>query len=269
VIFIVFLIPLGVYLLVLGYINRQPRPVFVSGTWDFIGILFAGSGFLLFGGPAVLSSLNESWRHFWLLGETSGARDNLLEQRLFWLTLSALYFLLVVAGSALILWRQRHRTSIYNVEPALVEAVLEEVCEQHGLAPIRSGNLFVFGLSLDRPAFPPAAPAEGIQAPHALPLLAQKAPVVASGERPDEILVGQNAVLEVEPFETMRHVTLRWDPADSPLRPVIEAELQRRLQVLGAPYHDTGTILTLIGHGVLGLSLLIGFALVLRQFLMR
>ena len=31
-------------------------------------------------------------------------------------------------------------TSIYNVEPALVEAALEEVCQQYGLSPIRSGR---------------------------------------------------------------------------------------------------------------------------------
>jgi hypothetical protein len=266
VIFIVFLFPLGIYLLVLGHINRQPRPVFVSGTWDFVGILFAASGFLLFGGPAILSGVNESWRQFWLLGDTVSARDDFARQWLFWLTLSALYFTLVVAGSALILWRQRQVASIYNAESALVEGVIEEVCEEFGLAPIRSGNVFVFGLGLDRPA--PVA-SEAIQAPHALPLLAQKADAATRPDRPGEELVGQCAVLEVESFELMRHVSLRWDPADSPLRTVIEAELKRRLSVLGAPYHETGTVLTLVGYTVLGLALIAGFVLVLRMLLVR
>src|SRR5437016_2779703 len=86
-IFVVFLLPLAVYLLLLGHINRQPRPVVVSGTWDFIGVLFAGSGFLLFGGPAILTSLGESWRMFWLLGETNVTRDSLAAQWSFWVSL--------------------------------------------------------------------------------------------------------------------------------------------------------------------------------------
>jgi hypothetical protein len=270
VIFVVFLLPLGVYLLVLAHINRQPRPVFVSGTWDFVGILFAASGFLLFGGPAVLSAVSENWRMFWLLGDTAAARASLLGQWSFWLTLSVVYFVLVVGGSAVILLRQRPLTSIYNVEPDLVEGALEEVCQQLGLAPIRSGGLFVFGLTLEQLDVGPDAPG-GIQAPHALPYLAPQAEArpVERPAGPGEELVGQSAVLEVEPFGLLRHVTLRWEPHDSPLRPVIEAELRRRLVALGAPYHDTAVVLTLIAYGVLGLALFIGFVLVLRLFLLR
>ncbi len=268
-IFVLCLVPLALYLLVLSYINRQPRPVLVSGTWDFIGILFAASGFLLFGGPAVLSGLSEGWRMFWLLGESGAVRDSLAGQWIFWITLSALYFVLVVAGSGYALYRQRHLTSIYNVEPSLVAGALEEVCARLGLEPIRSGNLFVFGLALERHA--PASP-EGIQAPHALPYLA--AGPVAAGKAepaggPGEALVGQSAVLEIESFRPLRHATLRWDPADSPLRPVIEAELDRRLGVLGAPYHETGAILSLLGYGLLGLSLFAGVVLVLRALLVK
>jgi hypothetical protein len=43
-------LPLAVYLLVLAWINRGRRALMVSGPWDFAGILFAASGFLLFGG---------------------------------------------------------------------------------------------------------------------------------------------------------------------------------------------------------------------------
>ncbi len=269
-IFVVFLIPLAVYLLFLGHVNRQPRPVIVSGTWDFIGILFAGSGFLVFGGPAILTSLSESWRMFWLLGESDG-RDSIAAQWSFWVSLSALYFLVVVAGVAWALGRQRQYTSIYNVEPETVQETLEEICEDHGLAPIRSGDVFVFGLGLQRSPAPSAGSPEGIQAPHAVPLLVQKtvAPRLDVPPTPREELVGQNAVLEVEAFRALRHVTLRWDPADSPLRGVLEAELDRRLGVAGAPYHETGVWLTLLGYALLGASLCTGFVLLLRLFLTR
>ena len=99
-IFVAFFVPLAVYLLVLGHINRRPRPVLVSGAVDFIGLLFAGSGFLLFGGPAVLSSVNERWRLFWLLGD-AGSLTGLDHAWRLGLVLSLLYFVVVVAGIAL------------------------------------------------------------------------------------------------------------------------------------------------------------------------
>ena len=97
-IFVAFFVPLAIYLLVLGHINRQPRPLIISGIYDFAGLLFAVSGFLLCGGPAVLSSLNERWRMFWLLGE--GRLAGLGMAQHFSLVLALFYFVVVVAGSA-------------------------------------------------------------------------------------------------------------------------------------------------------------------------
>src|SRR5438552_1264056 len=123
-IFVAFLLPLAVYLLALGWINRQPRPILVSGTWDFVGLLFAASGFLLFGGPAVLSALNERWRLLWLLGETGGVSDGLDRARDLWVLLAVLYFGAVVAGCAWVFLKRRQLTCIYNVEPAIAETAL-------------------------------------------------------------------------------------------------------------------------------------------------
>ena len=263
-IFVVFLVPLGLYLLLLGHLNRQSRPVFVSGPMDFVGVLFAASGFLLFGGPAILTSLNESWRSFWLMGDVS--RDSLLAQWRFWVFLSALYFLVVVIGSGFVLYRRRQMTSIYNVEPAQVESALDDVCKHYALSPIRSGNVYVFGPGLEEPPVPSP---EGIQAPHAVAGMTQK---LARLDRPPNLadeFAGQTAVLELESFRAMRHVTLRWDPADSPLRAVIEQELERRLGEAGAPYHETSIWLSMAGYLVLGTSLFAAALLVTRSILMR
>jgi hypothetical protein len=267
-IFVVFLLPLGLYLLVLAHINRQPRPVFVAGTWDFVGVLFAASGFLLFGGPAILTSLNEHWRMFWLVGEGVN-RDALTAQWHFWLSLSLLYFALVVGGSAMAFLQQRRLTSIYNTDADTVGGTLEVICEQFGLEPIRSGDVFVFGLSLEPPPAA-SAPPTGIQAPHALArleprrTLPARAPAAAS---PGEELAGQSAVLEIEAFAALHHVTLRWDPGDSPLRGVLERELERRLGQIGAAYHETGLWLAMAGYAVLCLSLFSGFLVFLRAIL--
>jgi hypothetical protein len=268
VIFVVFLVPLGLYLLLLGHFNRQSRPVFVSGTLDFVGILFAASGFLTFGGPAILTSLNESWRSFWLLGDGNAvSRDNLLAQWHFWIFLSALYFVVVVAVSGFVLWRRRAQTSVYNVEPAVLEATLEEVCERYGLSPIRSGNVFVFGPGLEQ--LPPGASPEGIQAPHTMGGMVQKTPRLDRPASLADEFVGQTAVLEGESFRPLRHVTLRWDPTDSPLRTVLEEELERRLAASGAPYHETAIWLTMAGYLVLGVSLFTTALLVARSVLMH
>ena len=50
-----FLFPIALYCTVLGMINRRAQPLMVSGAWDFVGVLLATSGFLLFVGPAMLS----------------------------------------------------------------------------------------------------------------------------------------------------------------------------------------------------------------------
>src|SRR6516225_1457399 len=72
-ILLAFLLPFSIYLSILGSINRRRHPVMVSGVTDFIGILFAASGFLLFGGPGILTGLGEEWRMFWLIGKPPGS----------------------------------------------------------------------------------------------------------------------------------------------------------------------------------------------------
>ncbi len=52
-----FLFPLAVYCSVLGLVNRRLQPLMISGVWDFVGVLCATSGFLLFVGPYLLSGL--------------------------------------------------------------------------------------------------------------------------------------------------------------------------------------------------------------------
>jgi hypothetical protein len=259
-IFLAFLLPVAVYLLILGSINRRRGPVLVSGTWDMIGLLFAASGFLLVTGPALLSSGYERWRLFWLLGPQGAAAPDDGGQRL-WLYLAGVYFLAVLAVAAHLLWRARASTSVYNVEPADLETALAVACDRLGLAPVRSGNLLVFGAA---PATADeAAAAQGAQA-SATGTLA--APLRQAGA-PVSDLSGQSAVLELDAFPAMRHVTLRWDPAESPLRREVETELERALAETLTPESDLGPILSLSGWALLLLSLVGGVVVVLVRVL--
>jgi hypothetical protein len=251
-ILLAFLLPLSIYLTILGSINRRRHPVMVSGVTDFIGILFAASGFLLFGGPGILSSLNERWRMFWLLGQRPGASAEGFFQ--FWVFLSVLYFLIVVTGAALVFRTQRHLTAIYNADPGLIQRCLVQVCEQMGLDPARSGSLFVFGV--EPAGVTSAVRDEGVQTSPA-----KKHFATASA------LLHQTAVLELVPFTRMHHVTLRWDPADSALRREVEAELAKVLRETPVGPSEMGVWLTMIGVTLFGLTVVAGVTLVaIRAF---
>ncbi len=258
-ILLAFFFPLAIYLLILGVLNRRRRPLLVSGVWDGIGLLFGASGFLLFAGPAIFSSLSERWRAYWLLGHGGASMAGPDGAWQFWVFLSVLYFLLVVGGAAFLLWRQRTLTAIYNVEAAQVERALTQICAKLGLNPVQSGGLFLFGLSLGPSSERRGANGERIQVPHHLP-----AAVRAVGrEHPETMLqpsgeertshgavLEPTAILELDHFPLMRHVTLRWDPADCPLRPVVEAELSQCLAEM--PVGES-----LLGGWLLGLGCLL------------
>jgi hypothetical protein len=255
-IFLSFFFPLAIYLLLLGFINRRRHPLLVSGVWDGIGLIFGVSGFLLFAGPAILSSLNERWRLFWLLGKggvpfASGEGASQL-----WSFLSILYFVLVVGGVAFYFWRQRQLTAIFNADIAQVERALTDICEQLGINPVRSGDMFLFGLSTGLLAD---------SAGHQEAVLTGKQMSVATADSGLE----QPAILEVDSFPLMRHVTLRWDPVDSPLRRTVEAKLSRQLSKLYSEESLLGGWLLTIGFVLLSFDLAAAFFLILLDMFTR
>jgi hypothetical protein len=269
-IFLLLLLPLAAYLFVLGLINRRRFPLMVSGTADLIGLLAGCSGFVVFGGPTLLSIAYERWRLFWLLGQGWASALRGPNPWAVWVCLFALYFFGVVGAAAYLFRQRRHHTCVYNADPETVEQLLDETCEHLGLAPVRSGNVYLFGLPAGALEPRPGAPA-GLQAPHARPdpdgiqpmpalLPAPEAGPTAAGEA----LAGQCAVLEVEPFPLLRHVILRWEKADAPLRREVDAELERRLAEAPTEPHEVGGWMVTLAGLLFAASLLIGLVLVLR-----
>jgi hypothetical protein len=250
--------PLSFYLIVLGWINRRPRPVLTAGTWDFVGVLFALSGFLLVGGPAFLSSLDEQSRVFWLLGEMEPARASAGGNGILWIVLRLLYFAITVGGAAFVLWRCRRLTSVYNVDSRGVFTALEQTLQRLGLNFLRNGDSFLIGGRAGESA-PKAKLSEGIlttAVPPAAAAVAAAAPI------------GRSTVLHVDVFSFMRHATLRWDPVDSPSRREVEKELTIALAEIPAPEQEPmlGGCLTLVGVSLFACIVVAGGFLVLMRF---
>ena len=248
-IFLAFVIPLAIYCLILSFVNRKRHPVVVSGSWDFAGVLFAASGFLLLGGPAILTGFYEHWRLSWLLGEAPTLND-VGESWSFWVCLWLAYFVAVGGGSAWVLWRRRRVTSIYNVEPAVCVEVLTQLMDRLGLEwrldrphrlHIRSRELF---LEVDQAArslvrTTDASPATGPPSPSLPPSSGEVGegtedgrgylqPVAVAAEPVSQSLSSW-AELVLEPSSVMRHVTLRWLSSDERIRSDVEVPLFQEL----------------------------------------
>ncbi len=192
--FLVFLFPLGVYLLALATINRRERPLMISGTWDALMLSAALSGILLWVGPALLGAFYERG----LLPGAAERTDRQFDQiwdlyPWIWIT----YYALVVCGQALMIVSRRNKTSVYNVDAAALEAIVARVFADKGFRTSLGDGLIVF----------------------------EKA---AEGNGPDNVFSGTGAV-DVEVFPSQRHATLHWHLHNSRLRRAIENEVNARL----------------------------------------
>jgi hypothetical protein len=222
-----FLFPVTIYLLVLGVIHRRRSPLLIPGTWDFAGVLFAASGFLLIGGPVILTLLNERWRFNWFLGpQPAGDSDESWHAgMLVW----SVYFLLVALGSAVLIWLRRNTTSIYNVEPLVVERTLVGVLEGLGRRWFRSGPRFYVAGPAELHATNPGTPSGIVQAPHAFPA-PRRQPLTADLDEEDlPASLATAPMIELDLFPLMFHVGLTWHNASKPLRRQVETDLERAL----------------------------------------
>jgi hypothetical protein len=136
------LIPLTMYLLWLGAITRRDRPTLVTGPWDFAGVLFALSGFAIFGAGLVLSFAQANFR-FWMRGNFEALRGAWAQERGSWVLLVGFYLVVLLSWAALVLAARRRSLVVYNIEPAALETLLTEVFEQLNRPLERRGKLWV------------------------------------------------------------------------------------------------------------------------------
>ena len=233
VIVLVFLFPLTVYCVVLAMVNRRRHPVVVSGPWDFLGVVLGQSGFLLAGGPAILSNLVLPGRLLRLPESQSEAdwRPALLA------VLLALYFVALVVGVLLVARLRREVTSVYNIEPSRFDEVFGRVLDQLGFPWTRAGNRFYLRVSGPTPAAGAEHPA--VEQVTAAGPGSPEAPV-RTAPFPPAAALEVKAVIEVEPFPSMHHVTVRWSLVGPALRQEVEGELTRALAGVVTRDNPTG-----------------------------
>jgi hypothetical protein len=239
----------------------------VPGTWDFAGVVFAASGFLLLGGPSILTGFNERWRLFWLLGRYHALRELSDTSWYFWLVLSLAYYVVVVIGIAWLLQRRRALTAIYNIEPEVLEAALARVLDRLGYSWARAGSRYFLRAAEPVATILPSpdpAPSEGVQT--SLPSAESGAPPVEFVQQPgmtapEIALFEDTSVVEIEPFPLMRHVTLSWEAEDPEARQEIEAELSRTLAEVRTPENPAGG--WFLSLSISGFFLMFGLLLIL------
>ena len=236
-------LPLAIYLLILATINRRDRALVVSGSWDFVGILFAVSGFLALGGPAILTGLHEQWRtSFWV--PTADSPEVPSRHYVLWVCAFGLYFLMVVVGAAYLIRRQRLVTSIYNVDPELFGGIIARVLARSGVTYQQYGNV----LHLRREA---AAPEGESDSEHV-------------GQRKSYPRSSRLGSLEVDPSTRFCHVSLRWSEGTKTVRQELEQEMKEELALVEAPDNPFGdTLMIIAGLTFLGILLGVGVLLVL------
>jgi hypothetical protein len=267
---VVFLAPLAVYCIVLGMINRRQHPLMVSARWDFVGLIFAASGFLVFFLPGLLSGFTEHGRTLTLFGRPPapdggswGWLRDLFEglcATLFAVggsTVLLAYFALVVAGCGLLLWRRRNQTAVYNVHADVLDEVLTGVLDAGELTWWRAGNRYFIARS--RVGIAPldvvvdeGGESEAISVREHLPQPERRGGYPASAED-----VERTAYLELEAAPSLCHVTLRWETEDGALRNEVEQELVRALREVRTRHNAAAAWLLAAGTILLFLDVMI------------
>lgn len=250
---LIFLVPVTIYCLFLGSLNRRWNPVMISGVWDCLGLYFALSGFFLAVVPAMLHQLYvKSVRSLVFDGNAKNG-DDFQGVWFDWVGIWLIYYVLLLAGAAFVLWTRRRKTVVYNVEPEAFARVFGVVLGRLGLGMTHSGSLNVIGPALE------AASTEVLHSE----AIAEGTP---SPVQPASPLDGPPALVRIDTFPALANVTLHWRSQAPELRGQIETELARALKEVETQHNPAGNWLMGIGGILLGVVFLIVVLLLLLAY---
>ncbi|MFL5240938.1 MAG: hypothetical protein ACJ8FY_02425 [Gemmataceae bacterium] len=286
-VFLLCLIPVILYCLFFAWINSRERGLLVNGSWDFVGILFATSAFLIVGGPAILEGVFDRFQQA-QVRFNAPFRENL--DFYIWNGMKLIYFAGVVGVCAWVLRRRQKLTLAYNVDPESFSRQLFSILDKKGLSWLRSENsIFVknaFGLQGSRNGLVSELPRTAESKTAAL---AQRQRADQIQRDPEESPVSQekqfeesqpglevrgpeteacNVMIRLESSFAMRNVALHWEPANLALREQIEVDLMRARARFAPHYNPVGFWL-LCTASLLILAVFSGGAVILVSSLTR
>jgi hypothetical protein len=171
-----------------------------------------------------------------------------------------------VGGCVYFLRKARLSTAIYNIERETFEDALAHTFRALGLNPERQGSRFYFDVKCPdaRKHEAEISARDGDQAQVSTAL--QGTGRVA---RPSTDFNDSTAILDVDPFGPLHHVTLHWQAKSAVLRYEIERELTRYFRRAGGKENPVGDWLLLLALALIGFNLLVTFGLTVLSFLRR
>lgn len=255
---LLFLFPVAVYCLVLAAINRRPHPTLVPGSWDFVGLLFAASGFLLFALPTVLQTFFQRLISETPFGEDGPSPDAVGSMAVAWWIAYLGYYFVVVAGSLALTWLRASRTVVYNITPDELDHALDRVLARLHLPATRTGRRLFLGFGIV-PASKTEAPPDDLLT--AMTVASPNGGVEQSPARSTP-LQGE-AIVDVDVFPSLWNATLHWRSDTADLRRDVEAELAQELKGVQSYDSPVGTWLLGVGGFLFALVFMIVVALIL------
>jgi hypothetical protein len=213
------LLPLAIYLFYLARLNYRRRPTLLAGTWDFGCLMLGLSGFLLVGGPLLVSVLDSTWRGLLFTGDFRQIQQAWMLNSVIWSTLAGSYLLFIAGLIGWSMWRRASVSVLYNVAPETLPALLTSAIENRGLR-WRQGRGFI---EVSR-----AAPGSGEPTPFSA-----------------------GATLAVDATPSMAHALLRWSHADPVIRAEVEAALGELVEAVESPDNATAGWLATAGVSLL------------------
>src|SRR5687768_10963759 len=162
--------PLALYLLFLSFLNQRERPTLMSGPWDFACLMLGLSGFLLVGGPVVLSLFDSTLRSHLFSGNFQQMRTAWDANSRIWSLIAASYLALLILCIMLVLMIRRSVTIVYNVDTSTLETMVSQVLDALGIGWTRIIGGFQIGgrIKKARPILDDHASAEQSSAPSPL-----------------------------------------------------------------------------------------------------
>jgi len=199
---------MAIYLFFLAFLNGKPRATVFSGAWDFTCLLLGLSGFIILGGPLLLTLFDSAWCSVWLTGSFSRIRSHWDTYRFLWLVVPVVYLTFLTCAIVYILQVRRKVTIVYNLEPSEVEETFLAAADSLQIPHRRVLGGIELGSRDKKP--------EG----------ADPGPFAPSLE---------TTFVRIDFFAAMRHATVRWHDPESPLRRELEPVFTRMVMTPERP----------------------------------